>query len=375
MIQLPESSMNRLKELNALYLQDRLPHALMFHGHDGGSALPLALGLAQFIHCTSQQKQEQACGQCESCHKYQSLVHPDLYLSFPISGAKETCEMHLEGFRKAFLEQPFMELKTWLEMEFKDENKQGNINRLESRRMISRLGLKPFESDTKIQLIWMPELLGEVGNALLKVIEEPPHKTYFLLVGNQPDRVLGTILSRTQTIKVPNASYSEIEAMLIERGCLPDQAAQIAYLCEGNLNLAFEMSQDRHADYTTLIRDWMRSCFSMKHADMQAWVQQNANLGREQLKTLLKHALQVFRECLQLISVPGYEPKMDPTQKEFIINFSKTLDYELISSIYHDVNKAVYHIERNANAKILLLDLSLGIKNHFRKKQLSQKAK
>lgn len=374
MIQLSSSIASKLKQLTQMHHDQRLPHALLFQTEGGGAGLPLALELARFIHCTSAVKTNEACGECASCHKYRQLVHPDLYLTFPVIGAKEESDMHLEGFRKAIATMPYMDVNSWLEMEFGDENKQGNINRAESRRIITRLGLKPFESDTKIQLIWMPELLGDVGNALLKIIEEPPHKTFFLLVCNQTDRILGTILSRTQKMIVPAIPADEIKDVLVQNNCPEDQAEQIAFLCQGNMHRALGMVAENHEDYTGLIRDWMRSCYALNTAGIQAWVNQTAGMGREKLKNLLGHGLQIFRESLRILSIPNYQPRINAEHRDFVIKFSNTLDSQVVEAIYRDINQAIYHIERNANAKICLLELSLSIKNHFRTKQLSRKA-
>lgn len=374
MIELPSSIASKLSQLTQMHQDGRLPHALLFQSEVGGAGLPLALELARFIHCTSANESKEACGECASCHKYRQLIHPDLYLSFPVIGTKEESEMHLEGFRKGMTNTPYMDVNSWLEKEFGDENKQGNINRAETRRIITRLGLKPFESDTKIQLIWMPELLGDVGNALLKIIEEPPHKTFFLLVCNQTDRILGTILSRTQKIVVPSIPMHEVKSVLLQKNCPEDQAEQIAFLCQGNMNRALGMVAENFEDYTGLIRNWMRSCYALSTPDIQAWVNQTAGMGREKLKNLLGHALQIFRESLRILSIPNYQPRINLEHRDFVLKFSNTLDSHVVEAIYRDINTAIYHIERNANSKICLLELSLSIKSHFRTKQLGRKA-
>lgn len=359
------------ENLCSAHMANRLPHALLIQSGEGGTGLLLAMQLAQFVHCTGN-KVNQPCGTCDACHKHEQLVHPDLLLTFPVAGSKEpTSEDFNKEFRQAFSDSPFMDLNAWMGRVFQDENKLGNIYRAETRRIISRLGLKPYESDYKIQIIWCAELLGDTGNALLKLIEEPPHKTYFFLVTYQPDRILATIRSRCQSMVVPAVLPSETQAWLEHTGIEPSQAEQIAFMAEGNLLKAQSLSQEIAQDYTSEVREWMLACYGLKTQEMLNWSNKQAGIGREQLKQLLIHTLQILREAMLVRFQDAYTPRVSSTHREFVRKFSKLLDDELIQEIYRRVNDHVYFIERNANPKIALFQLSLEIKNLFRAKRLA----
>lgn len=359
------------ENLSAAFNASRLPHALFIQGNEGGTGLLLAMQLARYIHCTGE-KGNEPCGVCDSCHKYEQLIHPDLMLTFPVAGGKEpTSEDFYKEFRDAFLHTPFMDLNAWMTRVFQDENKLGNINRAETRRIMARMGLKAFEGEYKIQIVWYPELLGDTGNALLKLIEEPPQKTFFFLVGHQPDRILATIRSRCQTVVVPSALPEETSSWLEHSGLPAEQAEQIAYMAEGNLLKAQSLVQESAHDFTEVVREWMLACYGLKTQEMLNWTNKQAGIGREQLKQLLVHTLQILREAMLLRFQDNYTPRVVSTHREFVRKFSKLLDDELTDQIYRRVNENVYFIERNANPKIALFQLSLEIKNLFRAKRLA----
>lgn len=364
-------SARTFENLCTAHLSHRLPHALLIQSGEGGTGLLMAMQLAQFIHCTGN-KEKKPCGTCDSCHKYEQLVHPDLLLTFPVTGSKEpTSEDYYKEFRSAYLNSPFMDLNSWMSRVFQDENKLGNINRAETRRIVSRLGLKPFESDYKIQIIWYAELLGDTGNALLKLIEEPPQKTFFFLVTYQPERILATIRSRCQKVVVPAVAPEETKAWLEHSGVESELAEQIAFMVEGNLLKAQALVQESAQDYTSEVREWMLACYGLKTQEMMNWANKQAGIGREQLKQLLIHTLQILREAMLVRFQENYTPRVSSAHREFVRKFSKLLDDDLINEIYRRVNDNVYFIERNANPKITLFQLSLEIKNLFRAKRLA----
>ena len=216
--------------------ENRVSHAQLFLGPEGSGNLPLAVAYAQYVACEDRQPDD-SCGVCPSCRKYQKLAHPDLHFSYPFFAKHkdDNALTFMEQWREAFLANPYLSLDTWRGY-LDAENKQANINIAECHQVIKKLSLKPFESAYKILILWLPEYLDKEGNALLKIIEEPQPNTLFLLVAQNQDQILNTILSRTQLVKIPALEYEEIKDYLINRHQQTDHAAgEIAYLSNGNL--------------------------------------------------------------------------------------------------------------------------------------------
>ncbi|RZK65896.1 MAG: hypothetical protein EOO92_25830, partial [Pedobacter sp.] len=215
---------------------DRISHAQLFLGPEGSGSLALAFAYAQFISCENKQETD-SCGECASCRKYQKLIHPDLHFSYPFFAKhkEDTALTFIEEWRKAFLANPYLSLDEWRE-QLSADNKQANINIAECHSIIQKLSLKPFESEYKVLIMWLPEFLEKEGNSLLKIIEEPSHKTLFLLVAQNQDQLLNTILSRTQIVKVPKQKNQDVcEFLTTKHQVSEDKAKQIAYLSNGNL--------------------------------------------------------------------------------------------------------------------------------------------
>src|SRR5580698_5316574 len=225
--------------------QNRLSHALLFLGHEGSGALPMALAFAQYVVCEKRDgNTPDACGVCAACVKASRMVHPDIHFSYPViprkAGDKPVSSDYSAEWREFVKQYPYGNSYDWLQF-IGAENKQGNITAQECNDIIHKLSLKSFESGYKMLVMWMPEYLGNEGNKLLKLIEEPPADTLFLLVAENESLILQTILSRTQLVKMPLPETVEIEQALIERSGLEQtQARQIAVLCEGNYHEALQ---------------------------------------------------------------------------------------------------------------------------------------
>lgn len=281
--------------------EDRVAHAQLFLGAQGAGALPLAFAYAQYLNCINKGETD-SCGSCSSCRKYSKLIHPDLHLSFPFypKNAKETALDYAPEWKKAFLENPYLSLDSWREAA-KAENKLANINIAECHRIIQTLSLKSFEAEYKVLIMWLPEYLKNNGNALLKLIEEPAPKTLFILVAQQPDQLLNTILSRAQLIKINAPTDAEIEDFFIKNEQVnPQKAKQIAFLSEGNLEKAFQLHRDKSdlAMYEHF-RQWILYCYKEDVLGVTEFVDRVlAKPGREQQKSLLSYAISIFREVL-----------------------------------------------------------------------------
>jgi DNA polymerase-3 subunit delta' len=349
--------------------QHRVPHAMMFLGNEGAAGLALALAFSQYIHCTDKQEND-SCGTCSACAKTSKWVHPDLHFSFPTvaSGAsKPTSNDFLEPWREALTDNPYMSYVDWIRR-IAQENKQGNITVAECHSIIKKLGLQSFESEYKIMVMWLPEYLGQAGNVLLKLIEEPPEKTLFFLVSNDYNKIIGTIRSRTQLFKIPPYSASEIEEFLVSKSIEKNKANQIAYVAEGDINKALHMIHGDEGDYTPEFRVWMQMCAGRKVPDLMKWADQQGANGRTANVNFLQQALQILRECMASKTIPDYRIKLSEIHHDFIKNFAQYLEYEHIEYVYEEINKSIYHIQRNANAKITLFNLSLKIKENLKTK-------
>lgn len=349
--------------------QHRIPHAMMFLGQEGTAGLALALAFAQFIHCTDKQEND-SCGICPACIKASKWVHPDLHFSFPTvaSGStKPTSNDFLEQWREALAENPYMVYIDWIRR-IAQENKQGNITVAECHSIIQKLALQSFESEYKVLIMWLPEYLGQAGNVLLKLIEEPPQKTIFILVSNDYNKIIGTIRSRTQLFKIPQYTQSEIGQYLESLNVDSKHADQISYVVEGNLNKALTMIEGGEDVYTEEFRTWMQMCAARKVPDLMKWADQMGANGRTANVNFLQQSLRILRECMAAKSVPDYRIKLSEEYHEFVRNFSKYIEYQHVDFIYKEINDCIYHIQRNANAKITLFNLSLKIKENLKSK-------
>jgi len=342
--------------------ENRVSHAQLFLGPEGSGSLALAVAYAQFLSCENKQPDD-SCGECSSCRKYQKLMHPDLHFSYPFFAKHkdDTALTFIEQWRDAFTANPFLSLDAWRGY-LDAENKQANINIAECHQIIKKLSFKPFESIYKILILWLPEYLDKEGNALLKIIEEPQPNTLFILVAQNQDQILNTILSRTQLIKIPCLTYEEIKQYLLtEHNQTEDAAAEIAYLSNGNLTEALTMLQQDNKGYHNLFVQWLRLCFSNKGLEVLTFVDQFAKMGRENQKNFLRYGISFIRECCLLMAGAGNLVHLPAKELETAQKMTNVLSIEKAQYISDELEKAHYHVERNANPKILFLDVSLQI--------------
>jgi len=342
--------------------ENRVSHAQLFLGPEGSGSLPLAVAYGQYLSCEDKQPDD-SCGVCSSCRKYQKLMHPDLHFSYPFFAKhkEDTALTFIEQWREAFLNNPYLNLDTWREY-LDAENKQANINIAECHQIIKKLSFKPFESPYKVLILWLPEYLDKEGNALLKIIEEPQPNTLFLLVAQNQDQILNTILSRTQLIKISRLSYNDIKDYLVEKHNQTEEAAAgIAYLCDGNLSEALTMLQQDNNGYHGLFVNWLRLCFANKGIEMMRLVEQISKLGRENQKNFLRYGINFLRECCLVLSGAASLVHLPAAELETAQKMTNVMDIQQAQDIVGELEKAHYHVERNANPKILFLDVSLQI--------------
>jgi DNA polymerase-3 subunit delta' len=340
--------------------ENRVSHAQLFLGPDGSGNFALALAYAQFISCNDRQEAD-SCGLCSSCRKYNKLIHPDLHFSYPFfrGGEKEDSLADLEEWRDLVLNNPYFDLDEWRNR-LDAQNKQPNINKAECLNILHRLSLKPFESEYKTMIVWLPEYLKNEGNRLLKTLEEPAEKTLIILVAKTQDQILNTIISRTQLVKIPALSKQDIVDYLVQNKDIPEiQATRIAYLSEGNLQTALNFLREDESDDFRLFSSWMRMTFADKGNQIFQFVDEASKLGRENQKNLLRYGIHLIRECIMIISGAEELVHLQSLELDFVKNFSKHLDLAKGEALINELEKAHYHIERNANPKILFLDVSL----------------
>jgi DNA polymerase-3 subunit delta' len=360
---------NFIKESLVQQVQhNRVSHAQLFFGPEGSGCLPMAIAFAQYICCLNKLKND-SCGTCSSCIKFEKLVHPDFHMVFPINTNNfvkkdACCDDFMSEWRAMLSDNPYLNLYDWLKS-LGIENKQGNIGTEEGTNIIRKLNLTTYESDYKIMLIWMPECLNiNAANKLLKILEEPPEKTVFLLIAESREQLMATIQSRTQALRFKPLLDQEIEHFLIEdAGVDKEKAFQIAGLAEGNLNLALKLAQEAELlkkDIDDFL-DWMRICFKINMPKLLIWVDKMAGVGRENQKNFLAHAVQLMRQTLMLnLDLPQLV-KLSQIDKELLKKFSQFVNAGNCDDLLMAFDKAYYALERNANAKMLFLNLSFRV--------------
>lgn len=352
-------------QLLRLFHSGRVPHALLFLGQTGWGTLALALEFAQMLQCeTNFAKPEapsEACGQCPACRKAAQFVHPDIHFSYPAIGANAVSTNFIKEWRAAIAENPWMDANTWLQR-IGAENKQGNITKDECHAIIKKLSLKIFEGRYKILLLWLPEYLGKEGNRLLKLIEEPPEQTVFLLVAENAEQILPTILSRCQLVRTDVLNDDEIATALQEKRQLDaKRAQQIALLAGGDFNLALHTADNPENDDAAFLVDWLRKCWVGNGIELVHWTEAFAKLGRENQKQFLHYGLHFLRELLALVVDQNAEARLRPEELQTAQKMAALLNVEKITRIAEILNDNAYYIERNANPKILFLDSSIQI--------------
>ncbi|PST85009.1 hypothetical protein C7T94_02510 [Pedobacter yulinensis] len=352
----------------------RVSHAQLFLSHDGSGALPLAVAYAQYLNCLERGEAD-SCGNCTSCRKYSRYIHPDLHFSYPFfgSGKDDVARNYLDQWRTVLQHDLYFDMDTW-RAQFDAGNKQPNINIAECHDIIKKLSFKAFEAETKVLIMWLPEYLDKEGNTLLKLIEEPPENTLFILVANHAERILSTILSRTQIVKIRKLTDEAVSGYLTqELGLGETQAAGYSFLADGNLVEAKRLAANIENDHAVVFASWLRTAFSNKGLELISFSEKAALWGRENQKNFLRYGIQYLRECCLLISGADALVKLPPQVLETAKKLSAhVLTLAMAEALIGVLEKAHYHIERNANAKILFLDVSLQLVKIINFKTLPQ---
>lgn len=368
--------------------EDRVPHALMLCGPRGCGKLPLALALAQYLLCekAASPKAEpemglfgemepappatEPCGECRSCKMVEVLSHPDLHFSFPIikkknSSSAPICDDYLREWRDQLKKQTYFDINDWLE-DMKAENQQATYYVGESDSLLRKLAIKSSQGGRRVIIIWLPERMNqETANKLLKLIEEPPSRTHFIMTCEEPDKVLGTILSRTQRITVPALTTKDIRTALITRYALPEEhAAELAHVAQGSLTEALHrmMAGNEESEFFDLFVSLMRLAYQRKIKDLRLWSEDLASRGREVQKRFLQYTQRLLRENFifnfHRQETLNYQLKRE---SDFSTKFARFINERNVIKLMDEMSAAENDIEGNVNAKMVFFDFALKV--------------
>lgn len=354
--------------LRRIVREERTPHALMLFGPPGSGKLPLGIALARYLSC-AERGEEDACGTCPSCLKFNRLAHPDLHFIFPVLKTAQVTgdpvsDDFMVAWRETFLSNPYLTENQWYEA-IGAENKQGIISVKESETLIRKLGFKPYESEYRMVIIWLPEKMNRpAANKLLKLVEEPPPGTLMVMIAEHTDQILPTILSRTQLMHVPPLTGAEIrEGLLRQEGADPGTVEDAVRRADGNFSTALQALGQEEGELQNfkLFAALMRLCYARKIIEINDWVEQVAALGRERQKLLLDYCLRMLREnFVKHLAVDGLN-HMSGAEHEFSVKFSPFIHSENMDGLAEAFSEAAGHIEANGNPRIIFMDLSIRV--------------
>ncbi len=355
----------------------RISHAQLLHGPEGSGKLELAIAFAQYVSCKNRTETD-SCGECSSCKKYEKLIHPDLHFVFPVvrssKFSKPVSDNYIDEWRTFILEHKKHRLSVWLDV-IGNENAQAGIFAQESSEIIKKLNLKTFEAEYKIMIIWLPEKMNlSSANKLLKMIEEPPQKTLFLMVSDYPELIINTIRSRSQFIRIPKIDDESLSTKLAESYQLSEnELKRIVKLSNGNYFKALDVIEESEQEKYNfeLFVKLMRLAYAAKIIDLTKWVDEVSELGRERQKNFLTYVLRLMRENFILNSVPSKKEDLNHfsiDEENFSLKFSTFIHKNNIFDINEEINKAYLHIERNGMDKIIFLDFALKLVKLLRRK-------
>lgn len=352
-----------------LHHTDRLPHTMLLAGKNGYGALGMALALAQFLTCEN--PGQESCGECKSCRLNEKLTHPDVHFTFPCfsnkKAHKETCNDFLPEWRSMLLNHPYFDVSEWL-ISLGGDNKQGNINAKEISNINSKMSLKSFGGGRKVLIIWMAEYLGSEGNKLLKLIEEPPEQTSIILIAENTERMLSTILSRCQLFPIQRISDESIRThMQLHESAAGKDIDTIVRLSDGALNTAYRLCDDVDDHLSVVFKKWMQCCFLGQGVDTMKFVNEQGGIGRESQKAFVQYGLHFYGEYMKYYAIGDVDMlRLTNVEKTSVQKLRNKLDFENLERIIAQLEHMNIAIERNASYKMLLLNATIQIHHNFR---------
>lgn len=346
--------------------EGHVAHALLFYGPEGCGKLPLALAFARYLLC-SHPADGEPCGQCNNCRMSEQWAHPDLHFVFPVvkykDAARSVSDVYLTEWRAQLKRNPYFGLDEWLE-DMQAGNQQAMIYSAESDAIQKKLSLKSNQGGKKVMIIWLPEKMNlECANKLLKLLEEPPAETHFLLVSEQLETVLPTIVSRAQCVALKRLPQEEIAGALVKQGCDSEHAKRVAHTANGNLIEAQHLLQSNADEglFFDLFVILMRLSYQRKIKDLKKWSEQIAALGREKQKNFLNYCQKLVREnFIYNFHLPdlNYETA---EEENFSLKFARFINERNVIQIMDELTRAQRDIEQNGNPKFVFFDFALKI--------------
>ena len=360
------------QKLIQAYKDNRVSHSYLFYGSPGVGKLALAIAFAQYISCTNKLEND-SCGECPSCKKFEKLIHPDLHFVFPVISnpkKKSISDNYIQEWREKVLEDPYFTYNEWL-FSIASENKQGSIFADESVEIAKKINLKTFESDYKCMIIWLPEMMnGTCANKLLKILEEPPQNTIIISVSDNSEDILPTIRSRTQPVKILGIADNELKDAIIRQYNISEQMAiDIVNISNGSLFEARKqiVTNDETEYNFAKFTELMRVCYGYKIPDAINLSEELAKNSREKQKNFLYYSLVLLRENFAYNSKLKQVIYMTKTEIEFSNKFARFVNQANIGDLMQIFEEAYYHIERNVNAKLVFTDSAFKIMKVIRK--------
>lgn len=364
---------SHIKErLTGTVADGRVSHAQLFLGPEGNAKFALAMAYARYVNCKDRTP-EDSCGHCASCIKFNKLAHPDLHFIYPVAATKEKKEPVSNDFmaewRQYILESNYYPtLNEWYST-IGIEKKQGLITARDCSQIIKILGYKSYESEYKIMIIWMAErLYYAAAPKILKILEEPPDKTLFLLISENKYQIINTILSRTQIVTIPGFQEEDLQGLLEKNsGNTEEEVRKAVAVSEGNYNaaLAFLRLSESHQQNFDEFRTWMRHCYKQDVIAIDGFVAESSRKSREELKEFLKYGLKVVRSSMFINFSLERNIALPADEHDFVKNISPYINPSNLSEFSRLFEEAHNNVERNANASVLLMDLSLKIMELF----------
>tara|TARA_B110000027_G_scaffold13952_1_gene13517 strand:+ start:15284 stop:16408 length:1125 start_codon:yes stop_codon:yes gene_type:complete len=362
--------MDALKQTLVLsHQRNHLAHAQLFSGEEGGAALPLAIAYATYLLCENKEATD-ACGSCPACQKMAKHIHPDVHYFFPSAklekeDGKQQSKVN-EVWRKLISEQPYASLSDLISA-LDTENKQNHISKAEAKRIVQTVSMKSFEGGLKILIIWYPEKMnGAAANAILKVVEEPPENTLYLMVTYRYEDLLTTIISRLQRVTVPSFSQEDLTEYLVQNhGATAEDAINAYRFSNGSLPNAVADLKEGNEDELYWFIDWMRNCIGAKYDFLSRMSEQFKQISRAKQQIKMRWALEMIRNAIlvkgaeDLISAEGAE-------RAFILKFSNAINLEGLELIYKDLSETLYYLERYAHPQMAQLALSIRLSHIIR---------
>ena len=355
------------KRLISSVKNNKISHAQLFFGNEGIGKLALAIAYAQYISCQNKTETD-SCGECSSCKKYNKLVHPDLHFVFPVAKYKTShtpvSDDYIEQWREFVNENPYFTFNQWLE-KMEQVGKQAIIYDKESGEIIKKLSFKTFEAEYKIMIIWLAEKMNiSASNKLLKIIEEPPPKTLFILISEDQNSLLSTIISRTQPINIPLIEKQDLNNYILSKYNLAEDEikSSINYSKGSLINLEkFINDSEANKELFEIFTEYMRAVYKFNIEEVNAVNKKIVELGREGQKEFLLLCNRIIRENFILNINLDEISVLTKTEHNFSVNFSKFVNPKNIENIHKEFNNAYNDILRNANPRILFFDLSVKL--------------